>query len=99
MPRQGIAPAPRRIAARAHLSHRRGRRRYQVPFPAGAMFHLLETRIQVIRLSPYRADLPARRSWYLDTATGLLACYFPSVTLSGRSKPSDPEITPLISAR
>jgi hypothetical protein len=29
-------------------------------FPAGAAFRLLETRLQVIRLSPYRADLPAR---------------------------------------
>ena len=29
-------------------------------FPAGAVLHLLETRLQAIRLSPYRADLPAR---------------------------------------
>ena len=29
-------------------------------FPAGAALHLLETRLQAIRLSPYRADLPAR---------------------------------------
>jgi hypothetical protein len=30
-------------------------------FPAGEHLHLLETRIQVIRLSPYHADLPAHR--------------------------------------
>ena len=29
-------------------------------FPAGAALHLLETRLQAIRLSPYRADPPAR---------------------------------------
>jgi hypothetical protein len=31
-------------------------------FPAGATLHLLETRLQVIRLSPYRADLPGTPS-------------------------------------
>jgi hypothetical protein len=46
-------------------------------FPAGADFHLLETGIQAIRLSPYRADLPARRPVHLGTAAGFLACYFP----------------------
>jgi hypothetical protein len=30
-------------------------------FPAGVYLHLLETGIQAIQLSPYRADLPARR--------------------------------------
>ena len=30
-------------------------------FPAGVYLHLLETRIQAIRLSPYHADLPVRR--------------------------------------
>src|SRR5664279_3320400 len=29
-------------------------------FPAGVILHLLETRLQAITLSPYRADLPAR---------------------------------------
>ena len=41
-------------------------------FPAGADFHLLETGIQAIRLSPYRADLPARRPVHLGTAAGFL---------------------------
>jgi hypothetical protein len=30
-------------------------------FPAGVHLHLLETGIQVIRLSPYHADLPVHR--------------------------------------
>ena len=46
-------------------------------FPAGAVLHLLETRIQAITLSPYRADLPARHPIRLGAAAGLLACYFP----------------------
>jgi len=39
--------------------------------------HLLETGLQAIQLSPYRADPPARRSFRLDTTAGFLACYFP----------------------
>src|SRR5260370_19707174 len=46
-------------------------------FPAGAIFRLLETRLQVIRLSPYRADLPARHPIRLGIPAGFLACYFP----------------------
>ena len=46
-------------------------------FPAGAALHLLETRLQVIRLSPYRADLPARHPVRLGMTAGWLACYFP----------------------
>src|SRR6266849_249575 len=46
-------------------------------FPAGVKLHLLETGIQVIRLSPYRADLPARRPVRLGTTAGFLPCYFP----------------------
>jgi hypothetical protein len=46
-------------------------------FPAGVKLHLLETGIQVIRLSPYRADLPARRPGRLGTTAGFLPCYFP----------------------
>ena len=45
-------------------------------FPAGDRFHLLETRFQVIRLSPYRADLPARRPGHLGTAAGFLGMLF-----------------------
>ena len=68
-------------------------------FPAGDRFHLLETRFQVIQLSPYRADLPAPRPGHLGTAAGFLACYFPFIVLSDSGKPSDPEISPPISAR
>src|SRR5258708_40240876 len=68
-------------------------------FPAGDRFHLLETRFQVIQLSPYRADLPARRPGHLGAAAGFLACYFPFIVLSDSGKPSDPEIFPPISAR
>src|SRR6266446_9053312 len=60
-------------------------------FPAGDRFHLLETRFQVIRLSPYRADLPARRP---DTWARLPVFWhaiFPCI-LSDSGKPSDPEI-------
>jgi hypothetical protein len=46
-------------------------------FPAGAILHLLETRLQAITLSPYRADLPARHPIRLGTAAGFLACYCP----------------------
>src|ERR1700745_1918876 len=68
-------------------------------FPAGAISRLLETGLQVIRLSPYRADLPARHPIRLSTAAGFLACYFPWATLSGPGQPSDPETSPLVSAR
>ena len=46
-------------------------------FPAGVKLHLLETRLQVIRLSPCRADLPARHPVCLGMTAGFLACYFP----------------------
>jgi hypothetical protein len=68
-------------------------------FPAGVWLHLLETGLKAIQLSPYRADLPARRPVRLGTAAGFLACYFPPVILSDRSKPSDPGIPPPIPAR
>ena len=53
-------------------------------FPAGVYLHLLETGIQAIRLSPYRADLPARRPIRLGTTAGFLACYFPRSPFRGR---------------
>jgi len=68
-------------------------------FPAGATLHLLETRLQAIRLSPYRADLPARHPVRLG-----MNCRFPGMllsptTLSGPGQPSDPETSPLVPAR
>src|SRR4249920_4104059 len=46
-------------------------------FPAGAVLHLLETRLQAIRLSPYRADLPARHPVRLG-----VSCRFPGMLFS-----------------
>ena len=60
-------------------------------FPAGAAFRLLETRLQVIRLSPYRADLPARHPVRLGMFCRF--CWhaiFPYI-LSDSGQPSDPE--------
>src|SRR5258708_35060211 len=45
-------------------------------FPAGAVLHLLETRLQAITPSPYRAGLPARHPIRLGTTSGFLACRF-----------------------
>ena len=45
-------------------------------FPAGAAFRLLETRLQVIRLSPYRADLPARHPVRLGMCCRLAGMLF-----------------------
>jgi hypothetical protein len=46
-------------------------------FPVGAVLHLLETRLQAIRLSPYRADLPARHPVRLG-----VSCRFPGMLFS-----------------
>jgi hypothetical protein len=54
-------------------------------FPAGAIFHLLETGLQVIRLSPCRVDLPARHPIRLGVPAGFLACYFPIWSFDLRS--------------
>ena len=53
-------------------------------FPAGVYLHLLETGIQAIQLSPYRADLPARRPIRLGATAGFLACYFPRSPFQGQ---------------
>jgi hypothetical protein len=45
-------------------------------FPAGAAFRLLETGLQVIRLSPYRADLPARHPVRLGMCCRLAGMLF-----------------------
>jgi hypothetical protein len=68
-------------------------------FPAGSTLHLLETRLQAVWLSPCRADPPARHPIRLG-----MDCRFPGMllsptTLSGPGQPSDPETTPLVSAR
>src|SRR5882672_5625348 len=68
-------------------------------FPAGAIFHLLETRIQAVQLSPYRADLPARHPIRLGMNCRFPGMLFSPATLSRPSQPSDPETTPLVSTR
>ena len=52
-------------------------------FPAGAVLHLLETRLQAIRLSPYRADLPARHPVRLGMNCRFPGMLFSPATLSG----------------
>jgi len=84
MPRQGIAPAPQRIAASTCSPHGRGRRRLQASFRRVPGSHLPETGLQAIQLSPYRADPPAHRPVRLGTATGFLACYFPHSPFGSR---------------
>jgi hypothetical protein len=49
-------------------------------FPAGAILQLLETRLQAITLSPYRADLPARHPIRLG-----VSCRFPGMLFSHAS--------------
>ncbi len=68
-------------------------------FPVGSVLHLLETRLQAVWLSPCRADPPARHPIRLG-----MDCRFPGMllsptTLSGPGQPSDPETSPLVSAR
>jgi hypothetical protein len=98
MPRQGIAPAPRRIAASDPPISPQGPAPVTGIFPAGVYLRLLETGIQAIRLSPYHADLPAAvpDTWARPPVSW--HAIFPC-TLSDSGKPSDPEISPLISAR
>ncbi len=84
MPRQGIAPAPQRIAASTCSPHGRGRHRLQASFRRVPGSHLPETGLQAIQLSPYRADPPAHRPVRLGTVTGFLACYFPHSPFGSR---------------
>jgi hypothetical protein len=84
MPRQGIAPAPQRIAASTCSPHGRGRHRLQASFRRVPGSHLPETGLQAIQLSPYRADPPAHRPVRLGTVTGFLACYFPRSPFGSR---------------
>src|SRR5215475_16178170 len=51
-------------------------------FPAGAILHLLETRLQAIPLSPYRADPPARHPVRLGMSCRFPGMLFSPVTLS-----------------
>src|SRR5258705_1707396 len=55
---------------------------FQASFRRASKLHLLETGFQVIRPSPYRADLLSRRPVRLGTAASFLPCYFPVISLS-----------------
>jgi len=68
-------------------------------FPAGVALHLLETGVQAIQLSPYRADLPGTPPHTPGHGCRFPGMLFSPVTLSGPGQPSDPETSPLISAR
>jgi hypothetical protein len=77
MPRQGIAPCPGGLRRAPKVIAPQGLAPVTDAFPAGVRLHLLETGIQVIRLSPCHADLPAHRPWHLGAVTSFLPCYFP----------------------
>jgi len=83
MPSLGIAPLPG-VAAGTSAACRRGRHRLQASFRRVSELHLPEIGLQAIQLSPYHADLPARRPIRLDPAAGFLACYFPRLPFRGR---------------
>src|SRR5262249_51207024 len=68
-------------------------------FPAGSDSRLLETRLQAIRLSPYRADLPARRPAHLGNGRRFPNMLLSPVTFQITGQPSDPKTPPPVHAR
>src|SRR5271166_797892 len=98
MPRQDIAPCPGGLRQAPKIRPPQGLAPVTDAFPAGVRLHLLETGIQVIRLSPCHADLPVQP---LTSGHGhwFSAMLFSLTVLSDSGKASDPEISPLISAR
>src|SRR5437762_14192991 len=98
MPCQDIAPASRRIAACCCKSAAGTGAGYR-HLSGGDFLPLLETGIQAIQLSPYHADLPARRPVRLGTAAGFLACYCPlhlsALGLAIRSRDISSHLCPL----
>ena len=69
-------------------------------FPAGSDSRLLETRLQAMRLSPYRADLPARRPVRLGSGHRFPGMLLSPISLSGhgsaiRSKDTSSSPCPL----
>src|SRR5262249_9384905 len=68
-------------------------------FPAGSDSRLLETRLQAIRLSPYRADLPARRPARLGNGRRFPGMLLSPVTFQITGQPSDPKTPPPVHAR
>src|SRR6266496_3196761 len=68
-------------------------------FPAGSDSCLLETRLQAMRLSPYRADLPARRPVRIGNGRRFPGMLFSPFTFRITGKPSDPKTPPPVHAR
>ena len=68
-------------------------------FPAGSDSRLLETRLQAIRLSPYRADLPARRPVRIGSGRRFPGMLLSPVTFQITGQPSDPKTPPPVHAR
>jgi hypothetical protein len=68
-------------------------------FPAGSDSCLLETRLQAMRLSPYRADLPARRPVRIGNGRRFPGMLFSPITFRITGKPSDPKTPPPVHAR
>jgi hypothetical protein len=68
-------------------------------FPAGAILHLLETRLQAIRLSPYRADLPARHPVRLGVSRRFPGMLFSPGYPFGTGSAIRSRDTPLVPAR
>src|SRR6516165_2942906 len=99
MPRQDIAPGPGGLRRAPKVIAPQGLAPVTDAFPAGVRLHLLETGIQVIRLSPCHADLPAPRPLAPGHGRRFSAMLFSLAILSGVGKASDPETSPLISAR
>src|SRR5438128_5479574 len=68
-------------------------------FPAAAAFRLLETRLQVIRLSPYRAALPARHPVRLGMCCRLAGMLFSHLAFQPPASLLLPRQFPLVSTR
>src|SRR5262249_18669672 len=68
-------------------------------FPAGSDSRLLETRLQAIRLSPYRADLPARRPVRIGSSRPFPGMLLSPVPFQIAGHPSDPKPPPPVHAR
>src|SRR5690242_17671198 len=99
MSRQDIAPVPGGLRRAPKIIAPQGLAPVTDAFPAGVGLHLLETGFQVIRLSPCHADLPSHRPLAPGHDRRVSAMLFSLAILSDPGKASDPEISPLISAR
>src|SRR2546421_10046081 len=98
MPRQGIAPAPRRITASTYLPHGRGRRRLQasfrrVPVAPSGDWASGNPAFAISRGSP---GAPPRTPGHGRRFPGML---FSPLTFRITGQPSDPRTPPPVPAR